>query len=501
MRTTVEDSIDRFAPQGDGGDFDLVAQDELGGQYRIDRLLEKRAGAVAYFAHEADRRRPVVLRVRDRRALEQIAPLDALDATLSEIAALEHPHIVPLYHFGHGPRTVWWTTQFVRAPSLADLVRAESPIPLERVAAIAKQIAAALDHAHDHGIAHGQVSPDTIVVREADWAVLDDFAIVSARAERPATPSGDQRDLALTIYRVLMAELDRSAASIATSLASPLAMVGRRPDLPASVASALARAMEPDPAQQFGSPMDLVAALRPGPARVTTPSIMLPDDGFEAELAAPPPRKSVPRRQWINAGALVASLAAGVGVIAWHPWASDGGTWSGFGASVMDTIVASPPPRTEALVPAVPPEPAPLPPPAPAPMAVTPPPPPPVATPKPVAIKPARLETRSIARSKPPAQRAPARRPAAPPKRVQAGSVAIAPSAAPGRLFVSSRPWGQLYVDEKLIGPTPKAAVTIPAGQHLVRIARPGFRTVERSITVEPGADVRLIDLVLEAAR
>ena len=75
----------------------------------------------------------------------------------------------------------------------------------------------------------------------------------------------------------------------------------------------------------------------------------------------------------------------------------------------------------------------------------------------------------------------------------------VASPSEPGRLYISSRPWGQLFLDGRLIGNTPIAGLALPAGTHVLRVARPGFRVYEREITVVPGQQIRLIDLSLEA--
>jgi serine/threonine-protein kinase len=74
-----------------------------------------------------------------------------------------------------------------------------------------------------------------------------------------------------------------------------------------------------------------------------------------------------------------------------------------------------------------------------------------------------------------------------------------APAVVPGRLFVSSRPWGQVFVDGQLVGNSPLASLTISPGAHVIRVVRPGFRSYEREVYVTPGQDIRLVDLVLEA--
>jgi len=71
----------------------------------------------------------------------------------------------------------------------------------------------------------------------------------------------------------------------------------------------------------------------------------------------------------------------------------------------------------------------------------------------------------------------------------------------PGRLFISSRPWGRLYVDDRLVGTTPVAGIALAPGTHHVRVVRDGFQSFERTITVAPEQAIRLIDIVLEETR
>lgn len=68
----------------------------------------------------------------------------------------------------------------------------------------------------------------------------------------------------------------------------------------------------------------------------------------------------------------------------------------------------------------------------------------------------------------------------------------------PGRLLISARPWGRVYVDEALVGNTPLSDVALVPGARRIRVVRDGFRPFERRITVAPGQMVRILDIELE---
>jgi serine/threonine-protein kinase len=69
---------------------------------------------------------------------------------------------------------------------------------------------------------------------------------------------------------------------------------------------------------------------------------------------------------------------------------------------------------------------------------------------------------------------------------------------ATGLLWVSSEPWGQLYIDGTRVGHTPAVELPIGPGPHTVRVLRDGYVPHEETITVPAGGEVRLTDIRLE---
>jgi len=65
-------------------------------------------------------------------------------------------------------------------------------------------------------------------------------------------------------------------------------------------------------------------------------------------------------------------------------------------------------------------------------------------------------------------------------------------------LFVNATPWGEVYIDDVLIGNTPRVGLRIAAGTHRLRIARDGFESYELTFRVAAGQDLRITDIVLK---
>src|SRR4051812_4022738 len=153
--------------------------------HRIDAILGRGAMGVVYRATDLALDRAVALKV--------VAPALAGDPVFRArferecrlAAALEHPHIVPVFHAGAEHGRLYVTMRYVEGADLGSLLHAEGALDPRRAVGLLAQIAGALDEAHAHGLIHRDVKPANILVRLRggdERAYLTDFGISKHRS-------------------------------------------------------------------------------------------------------------------------------------------------------------------------------------------------------------------------------------------------------------------------------------------------------------------------------
>ena len=130
-----------------------------------------------------------VYRARDTKlnrdvALKVLPEIFALDADrlarfrreAQVLASLNHPHIAAIYGFEDQSDIHALVLELVEGPTLADRI-AQGPLPIDEVLQIAKQIAEALEAAHEQGVIHRDLKPANIKLTASGKAKVLDFGL------------------------------------------------------------------------------------------------------------------------------------------------------------------------------------------------------------------------------------------------------------------------------------------------------------------------------------
>src|SRR3954466_7411253 len=215
------------------------------------------------------------------------------------LAELDHPHLVRLRDVVHQPRRgsqarVALVLDLLPGGSLAALLARRRRLrPGEVVTAIAP-VAAALAHAHEHGVVHGDLSPGNIVFTAEGRPVLTDLGVARVLGEAAAAevtpsyvgptgargggpgPASDVFGIAAAAFHALTGIAPWNAATSADTLtvaATGLlpALAERAPDAPGEVIEVIGRGLAADPHDRGSAAafaLDLRHACRPEPVRL-----------------------------------------------------------------------------------------------------------------------------------------------------------------------------------------------------------------------------------------
>jgi serine/threonine protein kinase/formylglycine-generating enzyme required for sulfatase activity len=143
------------------------------GRYRVLTLLGEGGFGRVYLAHDDQLNRQVAVKVPHP---DRVAEPEAYLAEARLVAALDHPHIVPVYDAGQSDAGCFVVSKFVAGADLARRLQQGRP-SLAQAAGWVAAIAEALHHAHRKGLVHRDVKPGNILLDAEGEAYLADFGL------------------------------------------------------------------------------------------------------------------------------------------------------------------------------------------------------------------------------------------------------------------------------------------------------------------------------------
>src|SRR5437762_2509777 len=166
------------------------------GPYEIISALGAGGMGEVYRARDSKLNRDVALTVLPEAVAIDSERIARFRREAQVLASLNHPQIAAIYGFEDSGSIHALVLELVEGPTLADRI-AQGPLPLTEALPIAKQIADALEAAHEQGVIHRDLKPANIKVRPDGTVKVLDFGL--AKALEPASSLSPQLTAAPTI--------------------------------------------------------------------------------------------------------------------------------------------------------------------------------------------------------------------------------------------------------------------------------------------------------------
>lgn len=260
------------------------------GQYHIEEKVGEGGMATVFKAYQVSLDRHIALKVLPPYfASKYPAFAKRFKREAKAVARLHHPNILPVYEYGTIENYDFIAMRYVeRSQTLGHLM--PRALTNERILDLISQVAAALTHAHKHGIVHRDVKPANILMDDG-WALLSDFGLVqddesgtrltdtgkgigTAAYMSPEQAQGSRVDHRTDIYALGVVLYEMLTGVIPHDANTPLGIMLKRttqppplpralnPTIPPGVEQTIVRALATMPEDRYDSAVEFATDLK-----------------------------------------------------------------------------------------------------------------------------------------------------------------------------------------------------------------------------------------------
>jgi eukaryotic-like serine/threonine-protein kinase len=271
-----------------------VTEQRIASRYRLERRLGVGGMSTVQLAFDERLERAVAVKLLAEHLADDPSFVSRFRREALAAARLVHPNIVQVFDFGFDEPSGrhFIVMEFVPGRSCAEILRDDGPMAPDQVVDVAVQSSRGLDYAHRHGVVHRDVKPGNLMVSPDGIVKLADFGIAKGAGQSSITqvgsvlgtaaylapeqargeeagPAADLYALGVVTYQLASGRLPYEATSL-TELAlkqrneAPPPLDQLVPDIPPTLAAAIAVSLELDPADRYASAPEMAEALGDG---------------------------------------------------------------------------------------------------------------------------------------------------------------------------------------------------------------------------------------------
>lgn len=286
------------------------------GNYRLVRLLGQGGFAEVYLGEHIYLDTQAAIKVLHAQIASDEIGLFRDEART--VARLVHPHIVRVLEFGLEGATPFLVTDYAPNGSLRGRYPRGTRLPLPLVVSYIRQVAEALQYAHEQKVVHRDVKPENMLLGREDQVLLSDFgiALVSQSTRYMSTqgfqelagtimymapeqmraqalPASDQYALAVVAYEWLAGERPFtgtfSEIAVKHTLVPPPDLRAKVSELPVEVEKVVFKALAKEPEQRYSSVLAFAQALAEASGSTAGPVILREKEPGRAKISSEQP--------------------------------------------------------------------------------------------------------------------------------------------------------------------------------------------------------------------
>ena len=276
-------------------------------RYVVRELLDVGGMGAVYKAEHRLLERTVVLKVIRPDVLSKPEQVQRFLREAKLAASLTHPNIVTVYEAEQAGETYFLVMEYLAGTDLLRLVQKLGPLPVAEACEWVRQAAAGLQYIHERGLVHRDIKPSNLFLVGDQQVKILDLGLAVLRTEdkrgsglteqgqilgtidymapeqwedsRAVDIRADIYSLGCSFYHLLAGkppfDSEEHSSLMKQMWAHALAPVPplreRRPDVPEHLTAVLDRMLAKKPADRFGTPAEVAAALAPQEAEISRP--------------------------------------------------------------------------------------------------------------------------------------------------------------------------------------------------------------------------------------
>src|SRR5262249_6644059 len=165
-------------------------QAALGPKYKIVRKIGSGGFGDVYLGEHTQLGRKVAIKILVESFASQGELVKRFQREARSAAALTHPNIIDIYDVGESEGLHYFVMKYIEGETLAHKMEREKKVAQGESINIMKQVADALDYAHEHDVIHRDIKPPNIMLDQFGKPVLMDFGVARVAYEANLTKTG-----------------------------------------------------------------------------------------------------------------------------------------------------------------------------------------------------------------------------------------------------------------------------------------------------------------------